>query len=112
VLRKILKSLKGVTCMNKNYLKMFLLILSVFVIYDNSVFAVSKTTVSDFAYVINGAEINDILNTTFDLVIIDYSKDGSEEGKYTASQIQLLKNNNTIPIAYFSIGEAEDYRYY
>jgi cysteinyl-tRNA synthetase len=48
----------------------------------------------------------------FDLVIIDYSKDGTEEGKYTTSQIQLLKDNNTIPIAYFSIGEAEDYRYY
>lgn len=68
--------------------------------------------INDFAFVINGADIADILNTSFDLVIIDYSRDGSEAKKYTPAQIQSLKDNNTIPIAYLSIGEAEDYRYY
>jgi cysteinyl-tRNA synthetase len=68
--------------------------------------------IKDFTLVINGAEIADIISTTFDLAIIDYSKDGSEPGKYTPAQIQWLKENDTIPIAYFSIGEAEDYRYY
>jgi cysteinyl-tRNA synthetase len=73
---------------------------------------VAQTIIKDFVYAINGAEIDDILNTTFDLAIIDYSHDGTEAEKYTPAQIQSLKDHGTLPIAYFSIGEAEEYRYY
>lgn len=68
--------------------------------------------VESMAYVINGADINSIANSDFKAVIIDYSRDGSEKNKYTVNQINQLKNNNIMPIAYLSIGEAEDYRFY
>ncbi|HPJ88893.1 MAG TPA: endo alpha-1,4 polygalactosaminidase [Thermotogota bacterium] len=92
---------------------LFLLLIPLILISCNSTtFTTVQATIKDFVYAINGAEISDILNTTFDLAIIDYSRDGTEDEKYTSAQIQSLKNNDTIPIAYFSIGEAEDYRYY
>src|SRR6056297_1836131 len=68
--------------------------------------------VGSMAYVINGADINTIANSDFQAAIIDYSQDGSEEKKYTIAQVNQLKNNNIMPIAYLSIGEAEDYRFY
>src|SRR6056297_642619 len=68
--------------------------------------------VGSMAYVINGADINTIANSDFQAAIIDYSQDGSEEKKYTIAQANQLKNNNIMPIAYLSIGEAEDYRFY
>jgi len=43
---------------------------------------------------------------------MDYSKDGSDEGRYSFEEIQLIKNGGVIPIAYISIGEAENYRFY
>ena len=69
-------------------------------------------TIDSFVYVINGAQIEDIVNTHFDACIIDYSYDGTEAGKYSVQQIKQLKDNGTLPIAYLSIGEAEDYRFY
>ncbi len=52
----------------------------------------------------------------FDIVVIDYSRDGSAEGRYTADEIAALKQGpngkRRLVLCYFSIGEAEDYRYY
>lgn len=53
-----------------------------------------------------------IATSGFDLVVIDYSRDGSEEGKYSSDEIQKMEDLEIIPIAYISIGEAEDYRFY
>ena len=69
-------------------------------------------TIDSFVYVINGAQIEDIVNTHFDACIIDYSYDGTEAGKYSVQQIKQLKDHQILPIAYLSIGEAEDYRFY
>ncbi len=49
---------------------------------------------------------------TTDLVVIDYSQDGSPEGRFSRDAIQKLKSAGKIPAAYFCIGEAEDYRGY
>jgi len=43
--------------------------------------------------------------------VIDYSRDGSEEGRYSPDEIQKMKDKGIIPIAYLSIGEAEDLFY-
>ncbi len=65
-----------------------------------------------WGYQLQNADPSQIANTSFDLVVIDYSRDGSEAGEYTISEIELIKDSGVIPVAYISIGEAEDYRYY
>jgi len=44
--------------------------------------------------------------------VIDYSRDGSEEGRYSPDEFQKTKDKGIIPIAYLSIGEVEDHRFY
>ena len=46
------------------------------------------------------------------MVVIDYSRDGTDAGTYSPSEISKIKSAGIIPIAYISIGEAEDYRFY
>ncbi|WP_206076181.1 MJ1477/TM1410 family putative glycoside hydrolase [Marinitoga lauensis] len=45
-------------------------------------------------------------------LIIDYSKNGSEKNKFSHWDISRIKSKDIIPLAYLSIGEAEDYRFY
>ena len=47
-----------------------------------------------------------------DLVVIDYSSDGSEDGEFSHADIKRLRDAGKTVLAYFSIGEAEDYRFY
>ncbi len=70
--------------------------------------------VNSFLYQLQNLDIDKVKNTDFDLVIMDYSKDGTDEKKYTKEEIESLKKakHKKIVIAYLSIGEAEDYRYY
>lgn len=73
------------------------------------------SSINDFVYQLQGVDLIAIGNTKFDLVIIDYSRDGSEDGMFTAEQINTLKNSpggGKVVMAYMSIGEAEDYRWY
>ncbi len=74
----------------------------------------SVPKVQKFLYQLQNLNIEKVKNTDFDLVIMDYSKDGSDEKKYTKEEINSLKNakHKKIVLAYLSIGEAEDYRYY
>ena len=70
---------------------------------------------SDFVYQLQAIEIAAMGDTKFDLVIIDYSRDGGESGRFTAEQINELKRSRGGPklvLAYVSIGEAESYRWY
>jgi cysteinyl-tRNA synthetase len=53
--------------------------------------------------------------TAFDLVIIDASRDGCEEGRFSREEISVLRNSpggKKFVLAYLSIGEAEIYRGY
>ena len=45
----------------------------------------------------------------FDLVVMDYSRDGTEAGEYSREEIEGIGKP---ALAYLSIGEAEDYRFY
>lgn len=56
--------------------------------------------------------MQDIKSSDFDLVVIDYSKDGTNYTAWTSSELNDVKNNGKILVSYISIGEAEDYRYY
>lgn len=47
------------------------------------------------------------------LVVIDYSKDGTEAGRFSEVEVTRLKQiNHNIVVSYLSIGEAEEYRWY
>ncbi|MCB1035111.1 MAG: endo alpha-1,4 polygalactosaminidase, partial [Acidobacteria bacterium] len=72
--------------------------------------------VNDLVYVLQpgvpGATPADIAATEFDLVVMDYSADGDEASEFTAQQIADLKATGKVVLAYLSVGEAEDYRWY
>ncbi len=72
-------------------------------------------SVNDFTYQLQNVDIEAMSNTCFDLCVIDYSLDGSDEQRLSAEQVAVLKSGPGGPklvLAYLSIGEAEDYRWY
>lgn len=71
--------------------------------------------VNDFLYQLQNLDLTNIGNTAYDLVVMDYSADGDDATAFTAAQIATLKDSPGGPkivLAYVSIGEAEDYRFY
>ncbi len=68
--------------------------------------------VRSFGYQLQNATVSGIVNAPYDLVVIDYSKDGSDGEAFTRSEIAAMKRSGKKVLAYLSIGEAEDYRYY
>lgn len=68
--------------------------------------------VHSWLYQLQRMNIDSIAASSYDLVVMDYSSDGSADGEFTSSQIQQLKDTGKIVLSYMSIGEAEDYRYY
>lgn len=59
------------------------------------------------------AKLEDLVNAPHDLIVMDYSKDGSGEGKFTPAEIAQIKqrpDTNSLVISYMCIGEASDYR--
>ena len=70
------------------------------------------TPIESWAYWLQNASPEVIAESGFELVVMDYSRDGSDESAYTREEIETIKKAGVIPIAYISIGEAEDYRFY
>ena len=70
------------------------------------------TWVQSWAYWLQDIEIEKLKNNSSDLIVIDYSKDGLAETAFTKDEIQSLKDEGKVVLAYLSIGEAEDYRFY
>lgn len=70
--------------------------------------------VDDFLYQLQNIDLAAIGNTEYDLVVMDYSADGQASGEWSYKQIRTLQasKGKKILLAYISIGEAEDYRYY
>lgn len=56
------------------------------------------------------------ISTGTDVLVVDYSRDGSEQRVLAPIEIETLRQradgSKRIVLAYMSIGEAEDYRYY
>jgi cysteinyl-tRNA synthetase, unknown class len=72
-------------------------------------------TVDDFAYQLQGLDLSALAASAFDLAIIDYSQDGSDEMRLTPGEISAVQHGSggeKLVLAYMSIGEAEDYRWY
>ncbi len=51
-------------------------------------------------------------NSKNTLWVIDYSKDGTDEQKFSKEEISKFKKNGNVAISYFCLGEAEMTRYY
>lgn len=70
---------------------------------------------NDWGYILQldgGTGIDDVAGIAFDIVVIDYSSDGSAAGEFTHQQVAALRSTGKTVLAYLSIGEAESYRYY
>ena len=70
--------------------------------------------VHDFHYQLQDPDLQRLADSDYDLLVIDYSRDGSAEQAFTREEITALQNSGDgkLVLAYLSIGEAEDYRKY
>lgn len=69
--------------------------------------------VSSWVYQLQNMDADEIGSSEFDLAVIDYSADGSDDEAFSSDDINTMRgDNNKLVIAYMSIGEAEDYRFY
>jgi len=71
--------------------------------------------VNDFLYQLQNLDLAAVAASAYDLVVMDYSADGSAAGAYSAEEIAALKaspGGSKLVLAYLSIGEAETYRFY
>lgn len=71
-----------------------------------------STPINSWAYWLQDIQLEELIASPYDLLVIDYSRDGGENGRFTAGEIARLKQEGKHVLAYFSIGEAEDYRFY
>ncbi|MBM3315101.1 hypothetical protein FJY71_04565 [candidate division WOR-3 bacterium] len=72
-------------------------------------------SVNDFVYQLLDVDPLAIGVSAFDLAIVDYSVDGTDEGRLTADDVADLKDSpggRKTVLAYLNVGEAEDYRWY
>ncbi len=69
-----------------------------------------------WGYQLQGIDAATIAASPYDLVVIDYSRDGTEGGILSPAEIARMKvkpdGTQRHVICYLSIGEAESYRYY
>ena len=65
-----------------------------------------------FGYQLQNFNVAELAASPLDLFVIDYSFDGSAAAKLSSADIDSLHNAGKTVLAYLSIGEAEEYRYY
>ena len=78
-------------------------------------FEIKDEKVDDFAYWLDDIDKDEIKNSKYDLIIIDYSSDGTAENEFTNNDINDMKSSGSkekFLLSYISIGESEDYRFY
>ncbi len=81
-------------------------------IQDEDPDPVEPLVISSWGYQLQYADPVEIGASGLSLVVFDYSITGEEDGKYSPEEISGIKNRDVLPIAYISIGEAEEYRFY
>lgn len=64
-----------------------------------------------FLYQLQNLNVSNAAASSFNLIVTDYSHDGSAAGELTSNEVATLKAGKTA-LAYLSIGEAESYRFY
>ena len=78
--------------------------------------AQQRASVGSWAYQLDGIEPDRIARSGFELVVIDYSADGSAAEAFSRSEVEAMRRmpdgGPRRVVAYMSIGEAEEYRFY
>lgn len=78
--------------------------------------AAALTAVRSWGYQLQDLDLAEAADSPFDLIVIDYSKDGGDEGALSPADLARLKRKpdgtRRLVYAYISVGEAESYRYY
>lgn len=73
------------------------------------------TAVTSWTYQLQNIDVSALGNSAFDLAVVDYSADGDDATAFSEAQVTQMKgsgDSSKLLLAYMSIGEAEDYRYY
>lgn len=72
------------------------------------------SAIKSWAYWLDNPDLTQLGASNFDLLVIDYSADGTALKAFSAEQIGQLRKNNAPRrvVAYLSIGQAESYRGY
>ena len=69
-----------------------------------------------WGYQLQGNDPDQLVSLPYDMLVIDYSRDGKQETALTPDELARLKvkpdGKRRIVLSYLSIGEAEAYRYY
>ncbi len=87
-------------------------VLSVISLATPSAALPSLDEIFSFGYQLQEANVSNLSTAPYQLLIIDYSKDGGAANAFTADEITTIRNAGKKVLAYLSIGEAEEYRYY
>lgn len=78
--------------------------------------AARLAAVKSWGYQLQKIVPSEIAASPFDLIVIDYSRNGTDTGRFTAAEIKSMQlkpdGGRRFVLAYLSIGEAEDYRFY
>lgn len=74
------------------------------------------SNVRSWGYNLQKLDIDALAASPYDVLVIDYSKDGSDEAALTKTEVERLRKKPDgtprVVLSYVSIGEAETYRYY
>ena len=74
------------------------------------------TGIRNWGYQLQNLDVGRAASSPFDLLVIDYAKDGSDDSALTPDELDRMKRkpdgSRRIVLAYLSIGEAESYRSY
>jgi len=68
--------------------------------------------IQSWGYQLQDVNLSEVEASTNDVMVIDYSKSGDDESAFSPEEIASLQASGKIVLAYLSIGEAEDYRFY
>ena len=72
--------------------------------------------IRSWGYQLQNGTADVVARSPYDIAVIDYSKDSSDTGAFTAAELERMKRkpdgSRRYVLAYISIGEAETYRYY
>jgi cysteinyl-tRNA synthetase, unknown class len=74
------------------------------------------TAAKSWGYQLQNVRPDALAAAPYDVIVIDYSRDGTEDRALTRAEVVKLKvkpdGSRRVVLAYLSIGEAETYRYY
>jgi cysteinyl-tRNA synthetase len=72
----------------------------------------SLAAAASWGYQLQKADPAKLAAGKYEVLVMDYSLDGTDAGAYPASQIKATRSKGKVVLAYLSIGEAENYRFY